>query len=131
MKRPHKWMLTLMPVLLIGGCAMPTTPVQPPPDRRVTIGADLARDVVVTDIRCVRGTGGFLNFQAEVVNHLTKDCGIEWRIAWLDASGLEVESVSAAWRKLMVPSQDIVALTAIAPNPSVVDFRIYLRKLRD
>lgn len=112
------------------GCAVPTTPTDPPPDRRVTIAADLASDIVITGIRAVRGPGGCLNFQAEAVNHTTSDCGVEWRIAWLDASGLEIESVTGNWRKLMISSQDIVALAATATTPAAVDFRFYLRKLR-
>lgn len=115
--------------LLMTGCAVKPD-LTPPPDRRVTIAADLASDVAITGIRCVRGVGGCLNFQAEAVNHTTKDCGLEWRIAWLDASGIEIESVTGAWRKLMISPQDIVALTATATTPAAVDFRFYLRKLR-
>lgn len=119
----------LSAALLTVGCAVKPD-LTPPPDRRVTIAADLASDVAITGIRCVRGAGGCFNFQAEAVNHTTSDCGVEWRIAWLDASGIEIESVTGAWRKLMISSQDIVALTATATTPAAVDFRFYLRKLR-
>ena len=119
----------LSAALLTVGCAVKPD-LTPPPDRRVTIAADLASDVLITDIRCVRGAGGCLNFQADAVNHTTGDCGVEWRIAWLDASGLEIESVTGNWRKLMIAPQDIVALSATATTPTAVDFRFYLRKLR-
>ena len=121
--------LVALAAVLMAGCAV-TPNATPPPDRRVTIAADLASDVLITDIRCVRGAGGCLNFQADAVNHTTGDCGVEWRIAWLDASGLEIESVTGNWRKLMIAPQDIVALSATATTPTAVDFRFYLRKLR-
>lgn len=130
MKSPYAYLIVAVLSLALGGCALTPESVEAPLDRRVTLAADLARDVLVSNIRCVRGEGGYLHFQAEAVNRTTADCGVEWRIAWLDASGLEIESVAATWRKLMIPPQDIVALASTAPNPAAVDFRFYVRKLR-
>lgn len=115
--------------MALAGCAVKPD-LTPPPDRRVTVAADLANDVVITGVRCVRGVGGCLDFQAEAVNRTVQDCGIEWRIAWLNASGLEIESATGLWRKLMIAPQDITALAATATTPAAVDFRFYLRKLR-
>ena len=130
MKSLYAVLMVMVLTLALGGCALTPETMDAPVDRRVTLAADLAHDVLVSNIRCVRGVGGYLHFQAEAVNRTTADCGVEWRIAWLDASGLEIESVAATWRKLMIPSQDIVALTSTAPNPAAVDFRFYVRKLR-
>lgn len=101
-----------------------------PFDRRVTIAADLARDLVITDVRCARGTGGHLSFQANVVNHTASDLGLEWRVVWLDADGLEIESAVSTWRKVMVAPQDIAMLVNAASTPKAVDMRFYVRKLR-
>lgn len=117
-------------VVLAAGCTMPPATGDVPVDRRVTLAADLADDVVVTDIRCVRGACGHLEFQANVVNNLAEDRGVEWRIVWLDASGLEIESVVSNWAKLMISAKDIAEIRGVAPSQAAVDFRFHLRRLR-
>ena len=112
------------------GCTMTPTTGDRPVDRRITLAADLADDMVVTDLRCVRGPGGHLDFQANVVNNLAEDRGVEWRIVWLDASGLEIESVVSNWAKRMVSAKDIAEIRCTAPTEKAVDFRFHLRRLR-
>lgn len=114
----------------LGGCALTPESVEAPVDRRVTIAADLARDILVTDVKCVRGASNVLTFQANVVNHTVKDCGLEWRLVWLDATGLEIESAVSNWTKLMIAPQDIAALVGTASTPNAVDMRFYVRRLR-
>ena len=122
------WMSVL--ALGLGGCALTPDSVDAPFDQRVTIAADLARDLLVTDVRCARGPGGNLSFQANVVNQTVRDLGLEWRVAWLDADGLEIESVVSTWRKVMVAPQDIAMLVNTASTPNAVDMRFYVRRLR-
>ena len=117
-------------VVWAAGCTMTPAMNDIPVDRRVTLAADLAGDVVVTDLRCVRGPGGHLEFQANVVNNLTEDRGIEWRVVWLDASGLEIESVVSNWAKRMISAKDIAEIRSVAPSQAAVDFRFHLRRLR-
>ena len=96
---------------LAAGCTMPPATNDVPVDRRITLAADLADDVVVTDLRCVRGQSGHLELQANIVNNLAEDRGGEWRIVWLDASGLEIESVvSSTWAKRMISPKDIAEI---------------------
>lgn len=115
---------------LAAGCVMSPDVADVPVDRRVTLAADLANDVVVTDLRCVRGTSGFLEFQAGVVNNLTEDRGIEWRVVWLDASGLEIPSAVSNWAKRMISPKDIAEIRNVAPSQTAADFRFHLRRLR-
>ena len=112
------------------GCAMSPDLADSPVDRRVTLAADLASDVVVTDLRCVRGPSGHMELQANVVNNLAEDCGVEWRIVWLDAAGLEIESVVSNWAKRMVSAKDIAEIRGVSPSQNAVDFRFHLRRLR-
>lgn len=117
-------------VAFAAGCAVAPETGDVPVDRRVTLAADLADDVVVTDLRCVRGQGGHLELQANVVNNLAEDRGVEWRIVWLDASGLEIESAVSTWTKRMVSPKDIAEIRCTAPSERAVDFRFHLRRLR-
>lgn len=117
-------------VAFAAGCAVAPETGDVPVDRRVTLAADLADDVVVTDLRCVRGQSGHLELQANVVNNLAEDRGVEWRIVWLDASGLEIESAVSTWTKRMVSPKDIAEIRCTAPSERAVDFRFHLRRLR-
>ena len=102
----------------------------PPEDTRVTIAADVAGDVVVSDIRCPRNQAGFLTFQANVVNVRSGDRGVEWKVAWLDADGVEIGTLLSSWNKAMLAPNEIKGLKATAPRPDAADARFYLRRLR-
>ena len=124
-------MKTLMFVLLaataavLAGCGTP-----PPVDTRVTIAADVAGDIVISDIRCPRNQAGFLTFQANVVNVRSGDRGVEWKVVWLDADGVEIDSLVSSWNKVMLAPNEIKGLKATAPRADAADARFYVRRLR-
>jgi len=126
----QRFLVLVLLALGLGGCALTPDSVDAPFDRRVTIAPDLVRDLVVTDVHCARGSAGMLSFQANVVNHTARDLGLEWRVVWLDADGLEVDSAVSTWRKLMVAPQDIAMLRNTANTSNAVDMRFYVRRLR-
>ena len=102
----------------------------PPPDRRVTISADLGTKVYVTDARCAKGKSDYATFQANVVNNTSRDLGVEWRVVWLDADGITIDSLVSTWNKVMLAPNDIQALKTTAPRMDAADMRFYVRKLR-
>lgn len=102
----------------------------PPADTRVTVAADVAGDVVISDIRCPRNQAGFLTFQANVVNVRSGERGVEWKVAWLDADGVEIDTLLSSWNKVMLAPNEIKGLKATAPRPDAADMRFYLRRLR-
>ena len=102
----------------------------PPADTRVTIAADVAGDVVISDIRCPRNQAGFLTFQANVVNVRSGERGVEWKVAWLDADGVEIDTLLSSWNKVVLAPNEIRVLKATAPRPDAADMRFYLRRLR-
>ena len=110
---------------LFSGCS-----TLPPADMRVTIAADVAGDIVISDIRCPRNQAGFLTFQANVVNVRSGDRGVEWKVVWLDADGVEVDSLVSSWNKVMLAPNEIKGLKATAPRADAADARFYVRRLR-
>ena len=102
----------------------------PPADTRVTIAADMAGDIVVSDMRCPKNASGFLTLQANVVNVRTDDRGVEWKVAWLDSGGVEIDSLASVWNKAMLAPNEIKGLKSTAPSPAAADFRFYVRRLR-
>lgn len=102
----------------------------PPMDRRVTIADDLGSSVFVTDVRCAKGGSSYYTFQANVVNNTWHDLGVEWKVVWLDANGVAIDSIVSTWNKLMLPPNDVQALKNTAPQLDAVDMLFYVRRLR-
>ena len=102
----------------------------PPADTRVTIAADIAGDIVVSDMRCPKNGSGFLTLQANVVNVRSGDRGVEWKVVWLDSDGMEIDSIVSSWNKAMLAPNEIKGLKATAPRADAADARFYVRRLR-
>ena len=111
--------------MLFGGCvATPHAPV----DRRVTLSPEIGADVFVTDIRCDKGAGDFLTFQANVANNRDNPYPIQWKVQWFDAAGQEIESHVSSWDSLMLQPFEVRALKGTAPRAEAVDMRFYARR---
>ena len=107
------------------GCV--ATHVQPV-DRRVTIAENILDDVFVTDVRCAKGTSDHLTFQANVVNLTSREQWVDWKVVWLDAAGMELDSIVSTWSSAAIAPKVIRALKGTAPQPAAVDMRFYLRR---
>lgn len=101
-----------------------------PTDSRVVLADDVRNRLGVADVRCSRATGDYLTLQARVNNTWAHDLGIEWRVAWLDADGIEINPEAQVWRKLVIATKDSAGLKATAPQLTATDARFYVRKLR-
>ena len=112
---------------LLSGCIATNVP---PSDRRVTLAPDLGTSVYVTDVRCTKGNSSCLTFQANVVNNTSSDLPVEWKLAWLDADGVEIDSVVSTWRSRMLQPFDVCALKGTAPTSAAVDMMFYVRRAR-
>lgn len=111
----------------VGGCvAIPQAPV----DRRVSIAEEIGSDVLIADVRCAKGQGEYYTFQANAVNDTSSDCAVEWKVVWLDADGLAIESAVSAWNRRVIGAKDVVGLTSTAPCREAVDMMFYLRRQR-
>ena len=122
--------LLAIATMSVAAAALSGSSTLPPVDTRVTVAADVAGDVVISDIRCPRNQAGFLTFQANVVNLRSGERGVEWKVVWLDADGVEIETLLSSWNKAMLAPNEIKSLRATAPRPDAVDMRFYIRRLR-
>ena len=127
MKINRKCFLVAALAGLVAGCVSYHTP---PIDRRVTIAEDLGTAVWVTDVRCAKGTRPYATFQASVVNNTSHVLGVEWKVVWLDANGITIDSLVSTWNKVMLAPKDIQALKGTAPRPDAADMLFYVRRLR-
>ncbi len=115
-------------VAAMTGCV--STPI-PPMDRRVTVAQNLGTDLYVTDVRCANvATSEFKVFQANVVNNTSDELWVEWRVVWLDASGIEIPTIVSTWNNVAVAPNEVRALQHVAPLRDAVDMRFYVRRMR-
>ena len=113
----------------LAGCIAPPQNVgEVPMDTRVTISPNLSGDVVVTDVRCVKGGSGYLTLQANLVNNCSRPLAVDWKVQWLDADGVEIDSVVSTWNARMLQPFEICGLKATAPTTAAADMRFYARK---
>ena len=114
---------------ILAGCISSSQNVfDEPPDVRVTISPDLNGKVVVTDVRCVKGASQYLTLQANIVNNCSSPLAVDWRVQWLDADGVEIDSVVSTWNARMLQPYELCGLKATAPTTAAADMRFYARK---
>ena len=127
MTRIAKLAMFALGAVALCGCVATNVP---PPDRRVTIAEDLGTSVCITDIRCTKGASDFYTFQANMVNNTSSDLPVDWKLAWLDADGMEIDSVASTWSSRMLQPFEVCALKGTAPTSAAVDMMFYVRRAR-
>ena len=120
-----KRMLYLLSALVVcAGCVSYHTP---PEDRRVTVSPDLGTCVWVTDVRLTKAQSQHYTLQANVANNTDGVVRMEYKVVWLDPNGAEIPSVVSTWQPMSAAARNVVGLTATAPAPEAVDFRLYVQ----
>jgi len=99
-------------------------------DSRVTVASELGRKVWVTDVRLLPGEGSHRTLQVNVVNSTRDVTRLEYKVVWMDATGLEIPSVVSTWQADSLSGLEIRNLRATAPSPQAVDFRFYVKEAR-
>ena len=110
---------------LVGCVSVPV----PPMDSRVTVAPNLGNKLYVTDVRCAKGSSEYLTFQANVVNNTRSELRVQWKVQWLDADGMEIESAVSTWNDVAVQPFDIKGLKGTAPRADAADMRFYVREM--
>lgn len=127
MKKPISAALAAAICAMAGCIAPPQNAALPPMDTRVTVAPNLFGDIVVTDVRCVKNASGFMTLQANIVNNCKRPLAVDWKVQWLDADGVEIDSVVSTWNARMLQPFEICGLKATASTPAAADMRFYVR----
>ena len=115
----------LVAMFLAMGCV---STALPPMDRRVTLSENLGTSLFVTDVRCAKGSSQFYTFQANVVNNLSRELWVDYKVVWVDADGMAIEP-NAVWRQAALQPKEVRALQATAPRADAVDMLFYVRRM--
>jgi uncharacterized protein YcfL len=73
-------------------------------------------------------TGDLLRVQVDVTNLTNERRDIHYRIVWFDANGIEVVTPLTNWQKKVMSGQQTVSIGGVAPDSSVTNCRMELRR---
>lgn len=100
-------------------------------DRRVVTDPTLRTKANVREIREGVAANGLLKIQAEIYNAWRNRQRINYRFEWIDESGLVIDTHLSRWTSLSLAGKEASWISAIAPTPHAVDFRLKLIEPND
>jgi len=101
-------------------------------DKRVITDSTLNRKVNIVGLNESITKGGFLKVQAEVHNQKNSMQSFNYRFEWFDMEGMLVDTPTSVWIPRQIAGQETLSITAVAPTPSVRDFRLkFIEDVRD
>lgn len=128
---------TLALLLVAAGCSSPVNTIDKKNpnatptivDSRVNIfDNSLAKRLSLISVNEAQ-VGDLLQVQATFENVQVKPRTFAYQFQWVQQNGMTVTSPSPVWTPSHVEGGQTVSISAIAPNPNVVDFRISLREI--
>lgn len=94
-------------------------------DKRVITDPTLARRVNILNV-IEAHTGDLLQIQVEVENRTYSAQDYNYQFVWIEDNGMQVVTPPPLWKAGQINGRERQYLSAIAPNPRVVDFRLNL-----
>jgi uncharacterized protein YcfL len=73
---------------------------------------------------------GTLKIQAEVQNVRRTTRSFNYKVQWIDQSGMTMDLPSTSWKPATLRGGEILTIPAVAPSPKAVDFRLQLVEAR-
>lgn len=120
--------------LLVQGCATVNSveraqPVGQPQmlsDSRIITDSSLAKTVRILGVNETTLQGGYLKVQVTVLNATRKSHEFSYRVEWLDATGMHLQTAASAFIPRSIQGFERLYLTAVAPTPDAKDFLVKL-----
>lgn len=100
-------------------------------DERVVTDWSLRTKANVREIREGFAANGLLKIQAEIYNGRRSRKKVNYRFDWIDESGLVIDTNLSRWTSLSLAGKEAIWVSAIAPTPRAVDFRLKLIEPND
>ena len=102
----------------------------PIPDSRISVEPWVQRKVEFQspDIRSIKGD--FIEIQIKGLNTTSNRLTLQYRTAFTDNQGYEIESIMNRWNDLEVAERQAFTIQAVSPSPQAQDFTIYIRKVK-
>ena len=127
MTRIAKLAMSAIGAVALCGCVATNVP---PPARTVIFALSLGPSFGLSRVWLEEGASDFYTFQANMVNTTSSEIAVDWKVVWLDADGVAIDSVVSTWSSRMLHPHEICALKGTAPRADAVDMLFYTRRAR-
>lgn len=127
----------LVTLLVVAGCSTPVNTIDKANpdatptlvDSRVNIfDNNLAKRLELVAVNEAQ-VGDLLQVQVTMRNIQVKPRSFAYQFQWIQQNGMMVTSPAPIWTPSHVEGGQTVAISAVAPKPNVVDFRVSLREI--
>ena len=90
----------------------------------------LHNNMSVTAVTYDKVPNGLNRVNIQLTSLIQRDQYLQYRIAWFNAEGMEIDAESRAYRPLTLHGLDSVTVTGVANNPAAVTSRLRVREVR-
>ena len=88
----------------------------------------LRNSVAVTAITYDKVPNGLNRVNVQLTSLIQRSQHLQYRIAWYNAEGMEIDADTRTYRPLVLQGLDSVTVTGVANNPAAVTSRIRVRE---
>ena len=90
----------------------------------------LHNEVAVTAVTYDKVPAGLNRVNIQLTSLVQRELHLQYRIAWYNSEGMEIDGDSRPYRPLILQGLDAVTVTGVANHPSAVTSRLRLRERR-
>ena len=84
----------------------------------------------VTAVTYDKAPNGLNRVNIQLTSLVQRDQHLQYRIAWFNSEGMEIDAESRSYRPLILHGLDAVTVTGVANNPAAVTSRLRVREAR-
>jgi len=95
-------------------------------DKRVITDGNLDDIAFIAGVNETRTPTGLLKIQVELVNRTEAVRNFNYCFEWVDAQGMQIASPAPVWITSAIDAGESKYVSAVAPSPNAVDFRLKL-----
>ena len=124
-----KWLMCLVAVITLAGCANNTAGVRVDSLTQKVIFGDkvLGSRLVVEDVRTDQ-VDGHTRGIVRLTSQFKGEQNIIYRFYWYDDAGLEVNAKEGPWRQAIVQGFESISISEVSLNPKGTQFRVQFRE---
>ena len=90
----------------------------------------LHNNMAVTAVTYDKVPNGLNRVNIQLSSLIQRDQHLQYRIAWFNAEGMEIDADTRTYRPLLLHGLDSVTVTGVANNPAAVTSRLRVREVR-
>jgi len=125
MKKNIALFALVLTAFTITGCR---TPVYHSADPRIHVEKNSERFIYVSSLNQSVTNSGTLRIDATVCNPTRTLNQYEYQVQWFRGDGVMEKTNLSIWQRFSIPGQDYTNITAVAPNNTLVNFRLNVRR---